>query len=254
MAHLYYREDLAAEDFRVGSVVEVHGDEARHAVRVSRLRVGERTIVGDGAGSSGQGEVTFVDRDRFAVRIDSVHRDESATSQLVLVQALAKGDRDERAVEQATEFGVDHILPWQSERSVSRWDGEKAGRGVAKWQRVAREAAKQSMRARIPRIEAPTSLAQLCELAATEGVHVLVLHPRGAQRLTDWCRSLSDFQDAGRGKVVVVVGPEGGLTEREIDALELAGAHIVQLGAAVLRTSSAGPAALALLNAALGRW
>ncbi len=256
MAHLYYAEDLAAEDFTVGAVIEVRGDEARHAVRVSRLRVGERTILGDGAGTTAQGEVTAVDRDRFAVRLDSVHRAEPAQNRLVLVQALAKGDRDERAVEQATEFGVDRIVPWQSERSVSRWDGEKAGRGVAKWQRVAREAAKQSMRARVPLVNAPTSLDSLCQLAQEEGTHVLVLHPRGSRRLSDWCRGLSvrPGVDAIGIDIVVVVGPEGGLSDRELDALEAAGAHVVQLGDAVLRTSSAGPAGLALLNAALGRW
>lgn len=256
MAHLYYREDLAAEEFVVGAVIEVRGDEARHAVRVSRLRVGERTILGDGAGTTAQGEVTVVDRDRFAVRLESVHRAEPLQNLLVLVQALAKGDRDERAVEQATEFGVDRIVPWQSERSVSRWDGEKSGRGVAKWQRIAREAAKQSMRARVPLVDAPASLDGLCQLAQVESTHVLVLHPRGDTRLSDWCSGLSPSpgSDVIGNEIVVVVGPEGGLSDREIDALESAGAHVLQLGDAVLRTSSAGPAGLALLNAALGRW
>ncbi|MGK0716004.1 16S rRNA (uracil(1498)-N(3))-methyltransferase [Leucobacter sp. W1153] len=254
MAHLYYREDLAAADLTVGNVVEVLGDEARHAVRVSRLRVGERIIVGDGAGTAGHGEVTVVDRDRFAVRFDSVYRDQPTKSRLVLVQALAKGDRDERAVEQATEFGVDRIMPWQAERSVSRWDGEKTPRGVAKWQRVAREAAKQSLRVRIPQVDPLVTLSGLCELAGTAGTHLLVLHPRGVERLSAWARQLGDAEGDACREIIVIVGPEGGLSDREIDALERAGAQVVQLGDAVLRTSSAGPAALALLNAALGRW
>lgn len=254
MAHLYYREDLPDEALRVGALVEITGDEARHAVRVSRLRIGERTMVGNGLGVLGVGEVERADRDRFAVRLDEVRTEGRPTFELVLVQALAKGDRDERAVEQATEFGVDRIVPWQAERSVSRWDGaggaEKTAKGVAKWARIAREAAKQSLRAHIPVIEDPVGLEALCERAA--GEPVVVLHPQGTESLSAWARRASETSTHGR--LHLVVGPEGGLAEREIEALAAAGAHVVVLGPTVLRTSSAGPAALAVLNAALGRW
>ena len=252
MAHLYYREDLEAADFAPGTLITVRGDEARHAVRVSRLRVGEHILVGNGAGALGEGVVTAVDREHFIVRLESIRPDaQTEACATVLVQALAKGDRDERAVEQATEFGVDRIVPWQSERSISRWDSRKEERGAAKWQRVAREAAKQSLRARIPVVERPTSLAELCVLAGSDGTRVLVLHPRGARRLSDWTR---DVLTGDPGRLVVVVGPEGGFSDGELDALQASGAEAVRLGDAVLRTSSAGPAALALINAALGRW
>ncbi|MFT4231917.1 MAG: RsmE family RNA methyltransferase, partial [Leucobacter sp.] len=174
MANLYYREDLADDALVAGALVEVIGEEARHAVRVSRLRVGERILVGDGRGALGEGVVEHAARDRFAVRLETVRSDPEPETRLVLVQALAKGDRDERAIEQATEFGVDAVAPWQAARSVSRWDGaggaEKVAKGLAKWARIAREASKQSLRARIPEVRDLATLDGLRALAATDGV------------------------------------------------------------------------------------
>lgn len=247
MANLYFDESLQAAAPAGGALVTIVGDEARHAVRVSRLRVGERTIVGDGRGLLAHGVVEAVDRDRFSVRLDSVTRMPLGTPRLVLAQALAKGDRDERAVEQATEFGVDAIVPWQAERSVSRWEGERAAKGVEKWSRIAREASKQSMRGWIPEVSPLTNLAGLCALASR--AEVLVLHPRGDSRLSAWRPDPERTRE-----VVLVIGPEGGFSDVELASLERAGASVRVLGDTVLRTSSAGPAALAVLNAALGRW
>ena len=287
MANLYVDESLTAA--QVGDLIAVTGDEGRHAVRVSRLRLGEQTIVANGAGLRAHGTVDHVGKDNFVVRVERVETVPAPARRIVLVQALAKGDRDERAVEQATEFGVDAIVPWQAERSVSRWSGEKAEKGVAKWSRIAREASKQSMRAWLPRVHAPMTTA---ELAALDG-HVLVLHPRGEQKLSAWLPSdgretpgseretpgtgatgtgatgtgATDTGSSGTGltgaasDVYLVVGPEGGLTDSELAALTSGSApgsagerRIVLLGDDVLRTSSAGPAALAVLNATLGRW
>ncbi|GAA1319243.1 16S rRNA (uracil(1498)-N(3))-methyltransferase [Leucobacter albus] len=258
MANLYFDESLAGTS--VGELVTVSGDEGRHAVRVSRLRLGEQTIVGNGRGLLAYGAVEALGKDSFGIRVESVEELPRPARRTVLVQALAKGDRDERAVEQATEFGVDAIIPWQAERSVSRWAGEKAEKGVQKWARIAREAAKQSMRGWIPEVLPPATTAQL---AGLDG-HLIVLHPRGEQRLSAW--RPSDDRD-----VFLVVGPEGGLSDAELAALAGAGAAssgdtgaaaapsagdrvIALLGDDVLRTSSAGPAALAVLNATLGRW
>lgn len=257
MANLYYREDLDEGALTVGALVEVTGEEARHAVRVSRLRAGERILIGDGAGALGEGIVEAVAKDRFAVRLEAVHRARVPETSLVLVQALAKGDRDERAVEQATEFGVDAVVPWQAARSVSRWDGsgasDKAAKGVAKWRRIAREASKQSLRARIPEVRDPVGLAELCEIAGGAGAEVVVLHPRGDRTLSAWAARCAALETRA-AEILVVVGPEGGLADDELDAFEAAGARVLVLGSTVLRTSSAGPAALAVLNVALDRW
>lgn len=254
MANLYLDESLAAAGLRQGSLVEVTGEEARHAVRVSRLRVGERIAVGDGRGTIAEGEVESAQKDRFTVRVDTVTGVPAPDHRLVLVQALAKGDRDERAVEQATEFGVDAIAPWQAERSVSRWSGaEKIDRGMEKWRRIAREASKQSLRAWMPEVIAPLATSGLAELAGRDGVAVVVLHPRGEGSLSDWAAERAS-RDSWPAETFLVVGPEGGISDAELDELEHAGALIARLGNTVLRTSSAGPAALAVLNVALGRW
>ncbi|MFF8817970.1 16S rRNA (uracil(1498)-N(3))-methyltransferase [Leucobacter sp. NPDC015123] len=244
MANLYFDESLVAT--APGRQLTISGDEGRHAVRVSRLRVGEHTIVGNGSGLRAFGTVEELGRDSFTLTVERVEVTPAPTRRIVLVQALAKGDRDERAVEQATEFGVDAILPWQAERSISRWSGDKAEKGVAKWSRIAREASKQSMRAWIPEVLSPVTTA---ELAGVNGA-LLALHPRGEDRLSAW-------RPAGDHDVYLVVGPEGGLSDAELEALTAPGPgerRIVLLGDDVLRTSSAGPAAIAVLNASLGRW
>ncbi|EFP06573.1 hypothetical protein CRE_18396 [Caenorhabditis remanei] len=194
---------------------------------------------------------------RSVLSLNEVRTEPEATPRVTLVQALAKGDRDERAVEQATEFGVDRVVPWQAARSVSRWDGaggaEKAAKGVAKWARIAREASKQSLRARVPEVGAPISSGELRAAASDPDRAVIALHPRGERTLSDWAAGFA----AGTSRpaeILLVVGPEGGFSDAELDALESAGAEILVLGTTVLRTSSAGPAGLAVLNVALGRW
>lgn len=251
MANLYFDEALGECELAEGQVVTISGDEARHAVRVSRLRVGEQTIIGNGAGLLASGDTESVDRDSFTMRVASVERIEQRAPRLVLAQALAKGDRDERAVEQSTEFGVDAIIPWEAARSVSRWN-DKAEKGLAKWARIAREASKQSMRGWIPEVQPVSNLDGLRKLAGE--ARVIVLHPRGEARLSEWASASALSADSDSTDICVVVGPEGGFSDAELDRFAEAGAEILVLGETVLRTSSAGPAAIAVLNAALGRW
>lgn len=166
---------------------------------------------------------------------------------MVLVQALAKGGRDELAVQTAVELGVDRIVPWQAARSVSRWAGDKQLKGVQRWASIVREATKQSVRPWLASVEEPVTTAQLAARAAT--ARMLVLEP-GANEPLAGIR----FEQSDTREVVVVIGPEGGVSPEESQRLSAAGALSVRLGDAVLRTSSAGPAAIAVLNAALGRW
>jgi 16S rRNA (uracil1498-N3)-methyltransferase len=199
--------------------------------------------------------VVAVDRDRFAVRLDQIEVTAQSRPRLVLVQALAKGDRDERAVELATEFGVDQVIAWQASRSVSRWSGsgaaEKSAKGLAKWAKIAREAAKQSMRARVPEVRQFVSTDELCDLVGAPGVIAAVLHPRADRTLTEWAEMCSHPEVE---QVLMIVGPEGGLSDSEVAGLQRAGATSTVLGSHVLRTSSAGAAALAVLNVSLRRW
>lgn len=236
-----------ATNAAVGSVLVLTGAEAHHAAVVRRVRAGESVTIGDGQGVWLEGSCEDVTPKEVAVRVTARRVEPQASPRLVLVQALAKGDRDELAVQAATELGVDQIVPWQASRSVSRWTGPKVEKGVARWVTITREAAKQAHRAWIPDVSDPVSTAQLAARAAEASV--LVLEPTAEAALTAQLLKPVDERD-----IVLVVGPEGGIAPEELDVLVAAGATLVRLGTTVLRTSTAGPAALAVANAALGRW
>jgi 16S rRNA (uracil1498-N3)-methyltransferase len=159
------------------------------------------------------------------------------------VQALAKGDRDELAVQAATELGVSGVIPWAAERSVTRWEGAKLEKGRARWEAIVREASKQSIRAWVPEVGELVSTGSMISIRG----RVLVLDPTAEV-------ALSSVALPDEGRILLVVGPEGGISPRELELLEQAGATRVRLGSEILRTSTAGPAAIAVLNARLGRW
>lgn len=245
MANLYLTDDL--EGFEAGSTVEITGSEARHAVTVARLLAGDPVTIGDGAGRMATGVVTAVDRTSFAVVLESVTRVPRSTPAVWLVQALAKGDRDELAIQAATELGVDGVIPWAAGRSISRWEGAKLAKGHERWTSVVREASKQSVRAWVPEVGPLMTTRQLAVL--TGSTRMLVLEPTGSAALTALEFVADDTRD-----LVLLVGPEGGIAPNELDMVAAAGATLVRLGTTVLRTSTAGPAAIAVLSAKLGRW
>jgi 16S rRNA (uracil1498-N3)-methyltransferase len=242
MASLYLNPELEPADAELGARVSIMGDEARHAVQVARVRLGERIAIGDGSGFLVWGSVVSVSPAELAIEVDEVRHDPEPEPPLWLAQALAKGDRDELAVQAATELGAAGVIPWAAERSVSRWEGPKAVKGRERWASIVREASKQAIRSRVPDVAA---LATTAQLAAVPG-RLLILDPLGDVALTE--------VPLGGEPLILVVGPEGGISLREFALLEEAGATRVRLGGEVLRTSTAGPAALAVLNARLGRW
>jgi 16S rRNA (uracil1498-N3)-methyltransferase len=242
--HFVVDEPLAAGP---GDTVTLTGAEAHHAATVRRVRVGEEVTLGDGRGAWLTGRVASVAPREVVVAVEE-RRDAAAPSpRVVLVQALAKGDRDELAVQAATELGIDEIVPWQASRSVSRWDAAKAAKGRARWATIAREAAKQAHRAWLPEVSDVVTTKSLVQRAAAS--LVLVLEPTADEALSTIALDPADGRD-----VVLVVGPEGGIAPEELEALAEAGARAVRLGDTVLRTSTAGPAALAVVSTRLGRW
>ena len=236
----------AAFDAVPGDTLTVTGSEAHHAVAVRRIRPGEQVTIGDGRGVWLTAEcVTVQSRDAVSFRAQRRQSIPEQRPRLGLVQALAKSDRDELAIQAATELGADLIVPWQAARSVSQWRGDRAAKGQQRWSTIVREAAKQSHRAWIPEVAPLHSSAEVAALASDR--RVLILDPTAATPLTS-------VQFDQHRDVLVVVGPEGGIETAELDVFTAAGAEPVRLGETVLRTSTAGPAALAVISAALGRW
>jgi 16S rRNA (uracil1498-N3)-methyltransferase len=235
-----------------GETVTLTGSEAHHAAAVRRVRTGEEVTVGDGRGAWLTGRCETVSPREVIVRITDRTEVPAPRPRIVLAQALAKGDRDELAVQAATELGVDEIVPWQAARSVSRWaaagpGNSKAEKGRARWASIVREAAKQAHRAWIPDVAALESTAVLAARGAAS--LVVVLEPTATPRVTDLVLDAADARD-----IVLVVGPEGGIAPEELAVLERGGATLARLGESVLRTSTAGPAALAVVSAMLRRW
>lgn len=225
--------------------LHIHGDEGRHAARVRRLRAGEAVQVSDGAGTLADCTVRSIDADGLTVQVRGRRRVPAPQPRLVVVQALAKGDRAELAVELMTELGVDEIVPWPAARSVAQWRGPRADKALARWRRTAREATKQSRRAWVPEVTAPASTADVA--ARLSRAAALVLHEDAADPLVTAALPAD-------GDFIVIVGPEGGIAPEELAAFAAAGARPVRLGEPVLRTSTAGAATLAVLCARLGRW
>lgn len=226
---------------RVGDEFTLGGDEGRHAAAVRRIRPGETILISDGAGHAIRGDVTSVDKVSVTLRVDEVLAADTPTVRYVVAQALAKGDRAELAVEMLTEVGVDRIIPWQAARSIVKWSPEREERQAGRWRATAREATKQSRRLRVPIIAAPMSTRELALFAGQAAV-TLILH-EGARD------PLPQLSLPPEGDVLVIVGPEGGLTDAEITAFEGAGGHQVLVSDAVLRTSTAGVVAVAQAQA-----
>jgi 16S rRNA (uracil1498-N3)-methyltransferase len=242
---LYLLDPPALDAVAAGAELELAGDEGRHAATVRRTREGERLLVADGLGRRARAVVVQVGPGRLLLRVEDVDRVAPPAPALVLVQALAKGGRDELAVETATELGVDAVVPWQAARSVVVWSGERGERSRRRWEQTARAAAKQARRPLVPEVRPTVRTRDLAE--AARAAHVLVLHE-------DAELPLAQAPVPAAGELWVVVGPEGGVAPEELAELTGAGGVAVRLGPAVLRSSSAGAAALAVLSVRLGRW
>jgi 16S rRNA (uracil1498-N3)-methyltransferase len=231
-----------------GSTYTLDGPEGHHAATVQRLRVGERLILADGRGGTATAEVTGVGRGSVDVVIGGRLFVDAADPRLVVVQGIAKGDRGELAVQAMTEIGVDEILPWAASRSVAQWRGDRGFKARDKWAATARGAAKQARRPWLPVVAGdPDCSTKQVAARLSDATAAFVLHEEATDRLT-----AATLPPAG--EIVLVIGPEGGISDAEVDTFTAAGATPVRLGDSVLRTSTAGVAALSVLSARLGRW
>lgn len=222
------------------------GPEGHHAATVQRLRPGEVLLLGDGSGGLARCRVTAVGKGALDLAVLERREEAAPAPRLTVVQAVAKGDRGELAVQAMTEAGVDVIVPWSAARSVVRWKGERGDKALERWRSVAREAAKQARRAWLPVVTSPVATAGACDVVRTAEAAYL-LHEEASQPLATAAIPVG-------GEIVLVIGPEGGITPEETEAFAAAGAEPVRLGRTVLRTSTAGVAALAVVSARTGRW
>jgi 16S rRNA (uracil1498-N3)-methyltransferase len=213
---------------------------------VMRVRAGEQLVLSDGAGTSATCTVTDAAKATLTLHVDSIGYAERPVPHVTVVQAIPKGDRGELAVEMLTEIDVDRIVPWAASRSVAVWRGERAAKSLAKWRSAARAASKQARRSWLPEVTEQASTGEVVDLLGQADLAV-VLHESALV-------PLAALPLEGVERVVVVVGPEGGLTDEELSSFAAAGGEVVHLGSSVLRTSTAGVVAVSALLARTLRW
>lgn len=231
---------LAAES------VELTGDEGRHAVAVRRIRVGERVVVTDGAGAGAECVVMSLGKHRLISDV-LVRRSEPLPSpRLVVVQALVKRAAAEQAVDLLTQVGADVIVPWAAARSVVAWHGDRGAKALMGWRSTAREAAKQARRLRFPLVEALHSTDEVVSMLSGAAA-AFVLHESASM-------PIAEVDVPGAGDVVLIVGPEGGVSKDELAEFAAVRAHPVRLGPSVLRSSAAGAVAAGVLLSRTDRW
>lgn len=237
---LFLLDDLTDPLPMPGAHLTLSGDEGRHAAVVRRIRPGEMIMIGNGRGRGVRGVVVEQRGSDLVVEVVNHLASPAERRRFVAAQALAKGDRSELAVEMLTEVGVDEIVPWQASRSIVSWSPERATRSLAKWRSTAREAAKQSRRLNVPQVSEAVTTSQLAQRAARADL-ALVLHEDAKQ-------PIAEVDLPAAGTVLIIIGPEGGISEAELSELSTAGARPVSISDAVLRTSTAGVVALAGLK------
>jgi 16S rRNA (uracil1498-N3)-methyltransferase len=246
MPGLFYIDALP----QTGELAVVGGDEGFHAATVRRIRRGEQLVLGDGVGGLARCVAEQTGRDGLQARVLDRWQVSPVQPPVTVVQALPKAERAELAIELATEAGADALVAWQAARCVARWEGARAEKGLRRWRAVTRAAAQQSRRAHIPSVDGVLSTAALSQRigeAVQSGGTVLALDESAAGQLTD-------LGLAQAKSVMLVVGPEGGITPDELAAVTGAGAVAVRLGPTVLRTSTAAAVALGALGVLTPRW
>jgi len=244
VANLYYLDE--GQNLVPGEIAAITGDEARHAAQVARISEGERVLLGDRKGRLGEAHAYSVTPKKIKFEVQTVEIFNFCHPEISLIQALAKGGRDEMAIQTCTELGIDRIIPWQAERSVPRWDQNKSEKAHARWQRIILEASKQSIRATVPKLSPLVRSSGIAGLGLSG--QLVLLDPNGLNTLND-ISPLSESE-----KITLIVGPEGGVTEEEKKVFMQLGARDVRVGKNILRTSTAGAAALAVINFRLGRF
>ena len=238
MLSLFFVDKLSG-----GQTQTLESDEAHHAIKVMRLKTGEEIKISDGEGNWVSGPISEVGKKNLKIDVTANGIEMSKKPELVLVQALTKSDRNKEMLELVTVAGVDRIIPWQAERSISKWQSDS----YDKWTSSIKEAGKQSRRVNLPKLEKLMSAREITEQISASDC-ILVFHESANEKFSD----LDISQSAS--SIYLVIGPEGGITDTELEIFKLKGGKLVRLGEPVLRSAHAGFAALASIQTKLGRW
>ncbi len=240
MLHLFFVPAISDS-----TEIHVSGDEAHHAIRVVRLQVGEELLLADGSGLWVRARIDAITKQGFTATV--LERDNArATSnerELIVVQGLMKFNRVHEALELLTVAGANRIIPWESERSIAKWQSDMG----EKWVIATIAAAKQARRFTLPAIEAPITSDQIGERFGAHA-NLFILHEEAVERFSIAAKELRP------GPIVLVVGPEGGLSPKEVSTLALAGGKAVRLGENILRSAHAGFAGLSVISTLHGPW
>ena len=236
MLTLFFVDDLPT---KVGQIYEFDNEDANHAVRVLRMKAGEIFMLSDGQGSWSQVKAFAVKKKSIEVEVVAAGFQEELPTTITVVQALPKSDRAKEAIELLTEAGVDRIVPWQASRSI--------GKASDKFSVTAREASKQSRRLRIPTVTEIATTEQICEAIKLSDLAV-VFHESSAIKLSDAVSSHNVTN------LLIIIGPEGGITPTELDQFIDAGAKTALMGRPILRSAHAGIAAVSAISALLKVW
>ena len=226
----------------------ISGDEAHHVITVMRMRVGESLSISDGKGEWAIGEITEIGKGNFTLTIGERGKEEFAKPHLVLVQALTKSDRLKETIELLTEAGADAIYPWEASRSISKWNSES----LRKWENAAVAATKQSRRFIIPTVHQPITTSDISEKSFPNSL-ILIFHESAHERLSQYFSQHSE-EISKFDSIVVIIGPEGGVSDQEISEITSHGGKVVGLGKPVFRSAHAGAVALAAIQALISRW
>jgi len=236
MLTLFFVPDLPTQ---VGTSYSFNSEDANHAIKVLRIEVDEIFRVSDGNGGWANVQVTEVTKRSLETMVLEVGRQEPLEIKFTVVQALPKSDRAKEAVELLTEAGADVIVPWLANRSISRTEV------ISKFATTAREASKQSRRLFIPQLHETVKEKGVVELIKSADL-ALVFHESAQVKLSEIITPQTKAKN-----VLIVIGPEGGITEEELATFAAAGAHVAGLGRPILRSAHAGLAALSAVNSLL---
>jgi 16S rRNA (uracil1498-N3)-methyltransferase len=237
---------IPPEQFNENTVI-ISGGDAHHLIRVMRAQLGDQIICSNGMNREALVTITSMDKDAVEAAVtEELELINEAAVEVWVAQSLPKGDKLETIIQKCTEIGAARFLPFVSERTIVQYDSKKAEKLQERWTKIAKEAAEQAHRNRVPDILLPQSWKQILKLVTQVDIAFICYEKESGLQLKQLITKTftNDSITRKSGKALVFVGPEGGFTAKEIAEAEAAGCHSISLGKRILRTETAAMVAL----------